>query len=81
MTVIIGIQVSDRENSSSKLQEILTSYGCFIKTRLGLHNTSSETCYPNGIILLELTDKSKADNLISELNKAGGFRTQKMTFE
>ena len=80
MTTIIGIKVSNRENSSSKLQEILTSYGCFIKTRLGLHDTSESTCYPNGIVLLELTDSDQADKLISELDKNQEFKTQKMTF-
>ena len=81
MAIIIGIKVSNRENSSAELQEILTSYGCFIKTRLGLHDTSPSQCFPGGIVLLELTDNKEAEKLINELNKNGGFEVQKMIFK
>ena len=38
MTAIIGIKVENRREEASKLQDILTEYGCVIKTRIGLHD-------------------------------------------
>ncbi len=38
MTSIIGISVNNRAAESQQLQEILTKYGCYIKTRIGLHD-------------------------------------------
>ena len=57
MTAIIGISVDNRTNDSIKLQEILTKYGCLIKTRIGLHDMGDYKCLNYGIVLIEVVDK------------------------
>lgn len=57
MTAIIGISVDNRTNDSLKLQELLTKYGCLIKTRIGLHDMGEYKCLNYGIVLIEVVDK------------------------
>lgn len=57
MTAIIGISINNRNNDSIKLQEILTKYGCLIKTRIGLHDMGEYQCLNYGIVLIEVVDK------------------------
>lgn len=70
MTTIIAIQLTERANNSMKLQEILTKYGCSIRTRLGLHGNhenESYTCSTCGIIILEVLEN--AETLANELSQ------------
>lgn len=57
MTAIIGISVNNRAAESQQLQEILTKYGCYIKTRIGLHDMGEYKCLNYGIVLIEVTDR------------------------
>lgn len=57
MTAIIGISVSNRKEEAAKLQNILTEYGCAIKTRIGLHDMGEYKCLNYGIVLIEVVDK------------------------
>lgn len=57
MTAIIGVKIDDRTEEAIKFQEIITCYGCTIRTRIGLHNVGEYNCISNGIILLEVLDK------------------------
>ncbi len=73
---IIGIKLSDRQNQAAALQEILTRYGCCIKTRIGLHDAGDGRCAPGGVVLLEVIDRQ--DELLGELSVK--FETQSMRF-
>ena len=53
MTAVIGIKIENRMEESTKLQEILTKYGCNIKTRIGLHDMGEYKCLNYGITLIE----------------------------
>lgn len=57
MSAIIGIQISNRLEEAAKLQEILTEYGCLIKTRIGLHDMGEYKCLNYGIVLIQVVDK------------------------
>lgn len=57
MTAIIGISVDNRREEAAKLQDILTEYGCVIKTRIGLHDMGEYKCLNYGIVLIEVVDK------------------------
>ncbi len=57
MTAIIGVSIENRIEEAVKFQEIITKYGCTIKTRLGLHGIGEYKCVNKGIVLLEITDK------------------------
>ena len=52
--IVIGIHISDRVHHVPGVQNLLTEYGCSIKTRIGLHTVSETYCSPNGLILLEM---------------------------
>lgn len=78
---IIGIQVEDRYDEAQQVQEILTRYGCSIKTRLGLHNTDGNYCSQGGIIILQLLpDKEESGLLINAMNKLEGVQVKEMVF-
>lgn len=78
---IIGIAISNRIESSVEVQNILTKYGCSIKTRLGLHEANDEHCSVTGLIVLELVgDPAEWDKLENELLQIEGIDVQKMKF-
>ena len=58
MSSILAIKLTERNNDSIELQKILTEYGCQIKTRIGLHHGTEDTCSPEGIIILDVAGDS-----------------------
>jgi ACT domain-containing protein len=80
--VILGVHITDRAIHVPKVQDLLTQYGCSIKTRLGLHAASDEFCSPNGLILLEMAGpEGPIDELVKKLRALEGVEVQKMVFE
>ena len=67
MSAIIGIQVSNRIEEATKLQEILTRYRCQIKTRIVLHDMGEYKCLNYGIVLIQVVDK--INEIYDELSK------------
>ena len=51
---LLLILVGKRKESAVKVQQILTAWGCIIKTRLGIHDGILENCSDEGLIMLEL---------------------------
>ncbi len=67
---IMLILVGKRRESAVAVQKLLTDYGCYIKTRLGLHEASETVCADDGLIILELVgDAKKHDELFAALKK------------
>lgn len=56
MVAIIAIQLENRIEEAIKFQEILTEWGCDIRTRIGLHPIEEYHCVNSGIILLEVVN-------------------------
>ncbi|HQO49953.1 MAG TPA: hypothetical protein PK939_05965 [Bacteroidales bacterium] len=52
---VMLILIGSRQEAAEKVQKILTGWGCFIKTRLGLHDDVLENCSQTGLIFLEMT--------------------------
>jgi len=52
---VMLILIGSRQEAADKVQKILTGWGCFIKTRLGLHDDVLDKCSQSGLIFLELT--------------------------
>ena len=76
---ILGIRVTDRKKEAGRVQQVLTHYGCSIKTRVGLHETSEDFCSSEGIILLELFGEQKdIDNMHQELHQIEGVNVKNM---
>jgi len=82
--IILGVHVTDRIKhvvGGSGVQPILTEYGCYIKTRLGLHEAGKDFCSPNGLLILELVgDIKKCNELEQKLASIEGVSVQKMVF-
>ncbi len=80
--IIFGIYVKERSKNALAVQNLLTKYGCSIKTRIGLHEVSGSFCSNSGLILLELTgDKSEIENLEKALQALEEIEIQKMVFK
>ena len=78
---ILGLYISDRMKESGQVQSILTTFGCSVKTRLGLHEVSDDYCAESGIMILELTgDLTECQKLENELLKLENVEVKKMVF-
>jgi len=80
--IIIAIHITNRVKQASLVQGLLTKYGKYIKTRIGLHEATGKTTSPNGIILLELVKADRcAKTLLTSLNALAGVEAQCIVFE
>ncbi|HPV14972.1 MAG TPA: hypothetical protein PL126_04925 [Candidatus Cloacimonadota bacterium] len=67
---VILVKVDHRSSEATKVQDILTEYGCNIKVRLGLHEVSKDFCANDGLIVLEVEGKDEELNaLVGKLNE------------
>ena len=67
---ILLVLLGKRSNVAMDFQKVLTNYGCYIKTRLGLHEASEDMCTETGLVILELIGKKKKHKkLLKELNE------------
>ena len=80
MTIILGVRLDNRTQTAIDFQKTLTSFGCLIKTRLGLHDVADNRCAPNGLILLEVIDDAESEIFEKELRNIDGIEIQKMKF-
>jgi len=51
---ILLVLIGKRKEEAVKVQQILTAWGCIIKTRLGIHDGVMENCSDEGLLILEL---------------------------
>ena len=78
---IAGIYIPEREEKSAEVQEILTRYGCSIKTRLGIHITGDTATQGGGLMLLELCGAPEEfERMINKLKSIDGIHIQRMLF-
>ena len=79
--IIFGIHITDRQKAAVCVQEVLTEYGCNIKTRLGLHEIDTNVNSSSGLILLEMCgDKDAIDSAASKLEAIDGVDMKTMEF-
>jgi hypothetical protein len=79
--VIYGVHITERLKHVPTVQGLLSEYGCFIKTRLGLHEVSEKFCSPNGMLILEMFgDEKKCRELFDKLNAVEGVEVKQMVF-
>jgi hypothetical protein len=80
--IIVAVHITERAIQASLVQSILTEYGSGIKTRIGLHEPTTEGVSPNGVIVLEFVGPhSKCDTLIEALNAITGVEAKHIIFE
>jgi hypothetical protein len=60
---ILLVLVEKRQETAVKVQQVLTAWGCIIKTRLGIHDGVMDNCSDAGLLILELygTDEQKEE--------------------
>lgn len=60
---ILLILIGKRKESAILVQQILTAWGCIIKTRLGIHDGVMENCTDEGLLICELfgTEEQKEE--------------------
>lgn len=79
---VMLILVSSRKDTAEKVQKILSGWGCFIKTRLGLHDDVLDNCSESGLIFLELKgDTEKLDEVERKLNLVKGVDAKQVVLK
>jgi len=79
---VLLLLVRHRQDTAQKVQKILTGWGCFIKTRLGIHDGVLENCSDSGLIFLELTgDMTKHEEITRKLNLLEGVDAKLISME
>ncbi len=79
---IILILISKRTEAAVAVQDVLTKHGCFIKTRLGIHEDVENRCSENGLIILELVGEDNEKQMIfNELEKIEGVNVKIVDLE
>jgi len=74
---VLLILVSNRKESAETVQKILTGWGCFIKTRLGIHDGVLENCTESGLIFLEVIgEHDKNEEIARKLNLVKGVHAE-----
>ena len=79
---ILLILIGKRKEEAVKVQQILTGWGCLIKTRLGIHDGVMENCSDTGLVILELvgTEEQKQE-LARKVAVLPGVSSQKVELE
>jgi len=66
---VVLIKIDHRATEATRVQGILTDFGCNIKVRLGLHEVSKEFCANDGLVVLEVEgEKAILDQMLEKLN-------------
>lgn len=80
--ILVGVHITERAKHAGKVQDIFTTYGCSIRTRLGLHEADAGRCSPNGLIVLEMAeDDAVIAEMVAELDALEGVEVQQMVFD
>lgn len=81
-STIMAILQEHRVETATKVQDVLTKYGCYIRVRLGLHDAAVDSCSPSGLILLQLCgDCAQMQELEQELKAIPSVKVKYMTLD
>jgi hypothetical protein len=79
---ILVILLGKRTKEAVKVQQILTGWGCMIKTRLGIHDGILDNCSDSGLIILELVgEDEKKQELARKLSVLPGVTSRLVDLE
>lgn len=80
--LILGVHIQNRGENALRVQQVLTEYGCYIKTRLGLHEVDENFCSTGGVLILEMYgDLAKCEAMRDKLSVIEGIEVKEMIFE
>lgn len=77
---LVLLKIVNRERAAEKVQHLLTIHGCVIQARIGFHETSDNECARSGMIILQLSPGSRADELKRALTEIEGVLVGKVVF-
>lgn len=78
---IMVVKIKRRRDQAPAVQEVLTSFGCSIKTRLGLHETGN-ICSEEGVLILQLDgEKDEMKKLEKALEKMEGIKAKLISLD
>ena len=76
------IYMRTRKDTAEKVQKIFTAWGCYIKTRLGIHDGVLDDCTETGLVFIDLVGKEeKHEELTRKLNLINGVNAQLVKLE
>lgn len=76
---ILGLRINHRHANAAKLQETLTSFGCNIRMRVGLHETDETFCSDDGVIVLQVCgDEGVLEGMVATLSGLDGITVKVM---
>ncbi len=79
---VMIILVDHRKDRAQAVQKILTTWGCLIKTRLGIHDGVLDNCSESGLIILELVgENDKHEQMKERLSALPGVKAELTTLE
>jgi hypothetical protein len=79
--VILAVHITDRIKKVPTVQKLLSEYGSYIQTRLGMHETG-EAAGLNGVLVLQLVGGEKVGTaLAKKLNAIKGIEAKKVVFK
>ncbi len=79
---LLIVLLTNRVNEAVEVQKILTEFGCYIKTRLGLHEASENLCSDKGIMILQLVgDQNEHKKMKEKLEAIKGVKVQYIVME
>jgi len=77
---LLVVLIGSRVRKALPVQEILTRYGCIVKTRLGIHDAGKNGCSDTGLIILELIPQGpRIKKLKKELDALPRVKAQLVT--
>ena len=81
-SIIMAILQEKRVETALKVQDVLTKYGCYIRVRLGLHDSAVNECSNSGMIILQLCGEDLAiSDMQSELEAIPSVKVKYMTLD
>ena len=79
---LMAILQENRVETATKVQEVLTSNGCSIRVRLGLHDAGVGSCSNSGLILLQICgEKADAEKLQADLQSVPHVKAKMMSLD
>lgn len=79
---VLMVLIGKRKEEAVKVQQILTGWGCIIKTRLGIHDGVMENCSDQGLLILELYGtKEQKDELTRKISVLPGVASKLVELE
>ncbi|HEY5123391.1 MAG TPA: hypothetical protein VIK14_06615 [Ignavibacteria bacterium] len=79
---VLLILIGNRKDSAVKVQQVLTAWGCLIKTRLGIHDGILDNCSDQGLLILELYGtKEQKDEMSWKISVIPGVTSKLVDLE